>query len=306
MIMRNLKKTIVSVGLGLVFVTLFVGNLTAQDQQVFAQNHSRTCCLWKIQTSTNRVYLLGSIHILKKENFPLRPPIYQAMQDASHVVFEVNPKNLVPERSSLQMLKMGVLTNGKTIKDYLSPKTYETAKTQLQQRGYQIEPFATFKPWFLALTITAMEMQKMGLDPDIGVDKHLFELAKQQKKSIDGLETFEDQIRIFNDMSPKTQDMFVLQSFSELAMMKSEVNDLMKAWVQGRAEGLEVMLKSMQDYPEVFHALITERNKNWMSQIESFLRSRDNYLVVVGTLHLLGEKGLLAMLREKGWKIESM
>lgn len=288
------------------FFVLVPGQLWGEEGQRSLSESTRSCCLWKISTPTNTVYFLGSIHMLKREHFPLQPAIYQALREAKHVVFEVNPETLSEDNSSLEMLKLGVWTNGKTLRNQLSHKSYETAKTQLAARGYRIDQFESFKPWFLALTITAMEFQRLGFDPTYGVDTHVFERAKQQGKRIGALETFRDQIHVFNGMSLRTQELFVLESLSELAMMEKEVNGLIQAWLNGEAEGLEVMLTSMKEYPEVFEALITRRNQNWLPQIQSFLNKADSYLVVVGAMHLLGEDGLLATLKAKGFLVEQM
>jgi len=291
------------VAFGVIFLIVLGGFYVPK---VGAADTQRTCCLWKVTTPQNTVYLLGSIHMLQEKHFPLRRPIYEALQRAKHVVFEVNPASLDPEESSLTMLKMGVFANGETLSTQLSPKSFSVARAQLKNRGYEIERFNGFKPWFLALTITAVELQKLGFNPEIGVDKHVYKLAQQKGKGIQGLETFEDQMSIFNNMSPKTQELFVLQSLTELSLIESEINGLMQSWVQGNAEGLEVMLQSMKEFPDVFHALITNRNQKWMPQIQSFLEKREDYLVVVGSLHLLGKGGLLEMLKRKGFVVDQL
>jgi len=303
--LKSLKHAMTNrlVGMG-VIVLLVCGGWHVST--VGAVHSQRTCCLWKVTTPQNTVYLLGSIHMLEEKHFPLRRPIYEALQRAKHVVFEVNPASLAQAESSLTMLKMGVFTNGETLSNQLSPNGFAVAKTQLQNRGYDIEQFNRFKPWFLALTITSVELQKLGFNPDIGVDNHLYDMAQKQGKGIHGLETFEDQMSIFNNMSPKTQELFVLQSLTELSLIESEINGLMRSWVQGNAKGLEVMLNSMKQFPAVFQALITNRNQKWMPQIQSFLGKRDNYLVVVGSLHLLGKGGLLEMLKQKGYAVDQL
>ena len=266
----------------------------------------KASCLWSITSSHNTVYLLGSIHVLKQENYPLHANIYRAFDAASHLVFEVNLDDTSSPLSQLSSLRKGMYTDGQTLQDALSPKNYDLTKSKLANRGYSMEMFKLMKPWMLASTITILELQKLGFETVHGIDQHFFERAKAEGKTVEGLETVEYQLNLFDSLSPKTQEQFLLQTLGEIDMLEQQTHQLVESWTHGRVTGLEVMLENMQEFPEVYEALITKRNLDWLPHVESYLQNNEPYMVVVGTLHLLGEKGLLAMLTKKGYVIQQL
>ena len=270
------------------------------------QSGSPSSCLWKVQSGQNTIYLLGSIHLLKKENYPLHQNIYRAFDQASNVVFEVDLHEMSSPQVQLEAVAKGMYTNGKSLKDALSPESYERVKTHLKNHGMGIGLFSLMKPWMMATTITTLELQKLGFQIDQGVDTHLFQKAQAAGKTIVGLETVSYQLSLFDGLSPKTQELFLLQTLEELSILEKETQQIVESWSQGRTDGLEVMLKSMRQFPEVHKALITTRNNNWMPQIESYLLEEDTSLIVVGTMHLLGDEGLLSMLQDKGYRISQL
>ena len=263
-------------------------------------------CLWSVTSSHNTVYLLGSVHVLKQENYPLHDTIYQSFDNAQHLVFEVNLDEMSSPLTQISSLRKGMYTDGRTLSDALSPESYALTQTQLEKHGYNMGMFTLMKPWMLATTITILELQKLGFGTDHGVDQHFFEKAKAEGKSIEGLETVEYQLNLFDSLSPKTQESYLLQTLGEMNSLEQQTHNLVESWTQGRIEGLELMLDDMKKFPEVYEALITQRNKNWLPHVESYLLEHEPYMVVVGTLHLLGEKGLLAMLKEKGYTIAQL
>ena len=268
--------------------------------------HPPTSCLWKVQSDHNTVYLFGSIHLLKKENYPLHDNIYRALDEASHLVFEVNLDELNTPQVQVEAVAKGMYTNGRSLKDAISPESYAKVNTHLKNRGMSIEMFHLMKPWMMATTITTLELQKLGFQIDQGVDAHIFQRAKSAGKKIEGLETVSYQLGLFDSLSPKTQELFLLQTLEEISILEKETQQIVDSWSQGETEGLAIMLESMRQFPEVYQALITTRNNNWMSHIESYLNQKETYLVVVGTMHFLGDEGLLAMLQEKGFTIEQL
>ena len=279
-------------------VWLWSGLLSAEE--------SPTLCLWTVQSETNTVYVLGSIHVLKQQHYPLAPAIYEALEKSDRVVFEVDLEELKSPQVQLKMLTRGFYANRRTLREALSASSYEVIEAYLSDRGLSIEAFQRVKPWMLAATITTLELQKLGFAPDQGVDRHLYAKAKANGKQIEGLETVEEQLNLFDHLSSKTQELFLLHTLRELSLLKRQTQEIVKAWKEGRVEGFERMLHNMQEFPEVYQALITDRNRRWFPGIESYLKDNQPCFVIVGTLHLLGEHGLLAMLETKGYTVRQL
>ncbi|GJL66838.1 MAG: GumN protein [Nitrospirales bacterium] len=254
----------------------------------------------------NTIYLLGSVHVLKQENYPLHDTINHAFESASHLVFEVNLEEIASPLTQKYSLSKGLYTDGLTLQDALSPENLAFVKSKLKKRGYRIEMFNRMKPWMLATTITMLELQKLGFGTNHGVDQHFFQKAKAQRKTVEGLETVEYQLNLFDGLSATTQEQFLLQTLVEVDILEQQTHQLVDSWTHGELEGLEVMLENMKKFPEVYEALITRRNNNWLPHFESYLQQHETTMIVVGTLHLLGKQGLLAMLREKGYVIKQL
>lgn len=262
--------------------------------------------LWKVQSSHNTIYLLGSIHVLQEKNYPLDHHLYEAFNQASTVMFEVDLDGLSSPLSQLQILTKGLYLNGQNLQKVLSTDRYEAAKTNFADLGFNIENFHRMKPWMAATAVTALELQKLGFDSAFGVDRHFFEKAQEEGKDIKGLESVEFQLGLFDNLSRPIQELFLLQSLEDLKNIEARIKEMVDAWTQGNVEDLEQLLEGMREYPELYQALVVSRNQNWLPQIEQALQESKPVFIVVGTMHLLGKEGLLTVLQEKGYVVEQL
>jgi uncharacterized protein len=263
--------------------------------------------LWKVKSSKGTTYVLGSVHLLKKENYPLPEALEKAFDETHKLVLEVNLDSVSNPAAQQLMLSKGLDTSLTTLEQRLSPETYALARKEIEAIGLGLDQVRFFKPWMLGLTLTVMHMQKMGFDPNFGIDKHFFDKAKKAQREILNLETVEDQLNRLDGMSAKTQEAFLLQTLKDMHTVEKEFNDILSAWRAGDTRVLEnSLLDSFSDYPEAYDKLIKERNYNWLPQVESFLQQGGDYLVVVGASHLLGKDGLIELLRQKGHSPEQL
>jgi len=262
-------------------------------------------CLWKITNEKNTVYLLGSIHLLSQASYPLDSAISAAFDSAQVLVFEIELDSLQSPRIQQLMLSKAMFSDGQTLPKVLKPETYAFAAKHAQAIGLPIEQLHSMKPWFLAVSIMTLKLQQMGFNPELGVDKYFFNLAKQQEKPVLGLETAEFQINLFDQISGENPDEVILQILTEFDVFEKEISGLVAAWSTGNLAALDsIMFKSFAEYPEIYQDFVVRRNQNWLPQIEAFCQADQNYLVIVGTGHLVGKEGLIRLLTEKGYSIE--
>jgi len=243
---------------------------------------------------------------MQKEDYPLDQAFDRAFHHSSRVIFEVDLDGLSSPSAQMNMLQKGLYLNGESLPKVLPPRSYSTAKTGLAGLGQQIEDFHRMKPWMVATVVMALELQKLGFDSAYGVDRHFFEKAKVAGKGIQGLETVEFQLNLFDQLSPSTQEQFLLQTLEELKNLNTQVHDMLEAWKQGNVQQLETLLAGMSDYPELNQALVLNRNRAWLPHMEQALQEKEPVLIVVGALHLLGKEGLVTMLKEKGYVVEKL
>jgi uncharacterized protein YbaP (TraB family) len=252
------------------------------------------------------VYVLGSLHALKREMYPLPGKIEDAFSTSDVLVVEANINEL-PLEGILGMLEEALYPGNEGLEDHLSKETYERARVRLNRFGMPIEFFHKSKPWFLALMITALEMQKLGFDPEYGIDNYFLKKAVEGKRIME-LESVTYQMNLLSALSEGEQELFLLNTLRDLDILAREMDTLAKAWSTGDAEALQsVVLGGAQDDPRivpVYEKLIYERNNTMASRLEGFLKTGDRYFVVVGAGHLVGKKGIIELLKKKGYSVE--
>ncbi|MEX0828636.1 MAG: TraB/GumN family protein [Nitrospirales bacterium] len=262
--------------------------------------------LWKIQSSQNTIYLAGSIHVLQKKDYPLHQAFEKAFNASSRLMLEVDLDGLSSPLAQMNMLRKGLYLTGESLPTVLSPKSYATVTAGLARLGQDIEDFHRMKPWMVATAVMGLELQKLGFESAHGVDRHFFEKAQATGKDIQGLETVEFQLNLFDRLSPAMQEQFLLQTLDDLKNLGTQVGDMVRAWKQGNVQELETLLAGLDEYPELKQALVINRNHDWLPHIERALQEKEPVLIVVGALHLLGKEGLVEALKEKGYLVKQL
>jgi uncharacterized protein YbaP (TraB family) len=284
-------------------LALFTGIAwSASCRAVVAQEKS---LLWQVSRDGKSVFLLGSIHYLRKENYPLNPAILNALDASKRLVLEVDLNSISPESAQRVTLEKAMYRDGTTLRQNISAETYQLAARRADELGLDMRILNPMKAWFAALTMVAIKMQQMGLDPRFGVDHYLAERAKSAGKPTGGLETLEFQLSLFDQLSKREQEMMLRQTVEELDRLDKDINDIVKAWLRGDGDRLAaLMLGGMQEYPELYQKILVERNRRWTGEIERFAQQGNGAMVVVGAAHLLGRDSVIEMLKQKGFTVE--
>jgi uncharacterized protein YbaP (TraB family) len=261
--------------------------------------------LWKATAKGSVVYLAGSIHMLSPDFYPLNAAFDDAFKDSDLLVEEVDLGEMLGPGSQMQALMRGMLPAGQTIDKMLSPETLALVTKTAKDLGAPIEALQRFKPWMLALTLEGLELANAGFDPELGLDKHFYDLAKEGGKAVQGLETVDYQLSRLDDMTPAQQDRMLAQTLKEIATEKASVTKLTTAWKTGDADAVaKLVLGNLKTEPVLYERLLVERNKNWLPKIEALFARKGHALVLVGAAHLVGPDGLIAMLKAKGYSVE--
>jgi uncharacterized protein YbaP (TraB family) len=170
-----------------------------------------------------------------------------------------------------------------------------------------IEPLKRLKPWLLSLTLLTLEWQKAGFEADLGLDKHFYDLARSDAKTVQGLETVAFQISRFDGMTMEEQDRLLAETLKELDTQQTAVTALADAWKAGDVPTVErLVLQDLRSDPRVYQRMLVDRNRDWLPKLEALFARRGRAFVVVGAAHLVGPDGLLAMLRARGYTVEQM
>jgi uncharacterized protein len=270
--------------------------------------------LWKVSDADNSLYLLGSFHLLMPQDYPLSADVDAAFADAESVVFELSPEESNSPQLVRAMTQAGMRADGHSLNDDLSPATATRLRrwvgnntSALGRMGLDGQALQKLEPWYAGLLISLIEMSKLGLDAELGLDRHLEERATAAGKSTMGLERGAEQIAFLDGMASDEQTQFLEEALDA----STSATDTMKMhadWRKGDADALwrGMALDFRREYPALYHRVNVVRNDAWLPKLEARLKrpGADDTLVVVGSLHLLGEDGVVEKLRAKGYRVE--
>ena len=283
--------------------TFFCSLIATETNAADTNLHS----LWQLQSKSNVVYLLGSVHVLKESDYPLAAPIEAAFTNSQVAVFEASPKEMKEPETQLKMMVKSTLPAGETLKDRLSPKLYADFQKQVEQAGVPATAFDQFRPAMAGFALVMIELQKLGADPANGMDEHFFSRAEKEGKRIVPLETVEFQINLMTTFTKSEEESLLRSLLEQIDDTKKMWNEMITAWKTGDSASLEKLLNdSMKESPAIFKRLVTDRNQTWVPKIEELLRGADNAVVIVGAGHLVGTNGVVELLRRKGISIKQL
>lgn len=275
--------------------------------------------LWKVSDADNEVYLLGSFHMLKPTDYPLAATADAAFADAERVVFELSPEEANSPTLGPRLQQTGQRSDGGTLQQSLPPELWRKLEAYLAARipaGAAVPPagpaagLQSFDAWFVGLILAMGELQALGLDPKLGLDRHFIDRAVAAGKATEGLETGDQQIAMFEGMGPAEQIAMLEDTLDEAVDMRTRIELMHTLWRAGDADGLakETMDELRSEYPKLYARINTERNLAWLPVVQKMLddSDSDDTLVVVGSMHLLGADGLVELLRAKGYTVERL
>jgi uncharacterized protein len=263
--------------------------------------------VWAVRGSHNVLYLAGSIHMLPADDAALPAGFTRAYGDSPRLVMELDLGKFDPMEAMTWMMDHGTLPAGTTLHDVLGEQRYARVTAAAASVGMPMIGLESLAPWVVGIEITDAAYEHEGFDPEQGVEEQLLRRAQADHKPTAGLETLSEELGSLASLSSADQIRMLDQTVDELKDIKSEMREITGAWRQGSSSRLASLLSSeYRAFPSLYKPLVTDRNRRWLPQIEQLLKSNDNALVVVGALHLVGEGGLLELLRSKGYTITQL
>jgi uncharacterized protein YbaP (TraB family) len=264
--------------------------------------------VWAVHGTHNVVYLAGSIHMLPANDAALPAGFTRAYADSKKLVMELDLGTLDPMEAVSWMSDHGTLPAGKTLRGMLGEQRYGRVSAAATGLGLPMAALDSLAPWVVGIEITDLAYEHEGYDPEQGVEEQLVRRAGKDGKPTAGLETMTEELSGLTELSSADQIRMLDQTVDDLKDIKSEMHDVTSAWRHGDAARLASLLSSEYNaFPTLYKPLVTDRNQRWLPQIEELLKANDNNsLVVVGALHLVGQGGLLELLRKKGYTITQL
>ena len=263
--------------------------------------------LWRVQGDHNRVYLLGSIHVLSKQAYPLKPALERAFEDANLVVFEIDLNRLDRRSFSREFSRTAFYPPGQSLSSKLRPETIKLLNSVLPGYGLSLKGVEHLRPWFLAEALSSRTLERAGFTDQFGIDLYFYHKAKAAGKPVLGLETLRDQAAIFDRFDDRQNEQYLLSTLSGLPEYAEMIRRLVNAWKSGDVRLLDRLLNQDKQADPITHeTLFSRRNSKWVPEIERFAHGTGNYLIVVGAGHLVGDDGVVAQLRRAGFSVQQL
>ena len=270
-----------------------------------AQTRPTKSFLWKASNRQGTVYLVGSVHLLTKDYYPLNPALDAAFKESDLLVEELDLGEMDGPDAQMQLLTRSQLPAGQSLDKVVSPATFGLVSRRFAALGLPVDVVKRFKPWSLALMLLQLEWARAGFDPALGLDRHFFDRAKKEGKTVRALETVDFQLSRFDGLPMDQQDKLLSQTIEEIETETANVTRMVDAWKVGDVAMLEKLtLSDVNQDPVLYQRFLVERNRNWMPTIESLFTRPGRAFIVVGAAHLIGSDGLVQLLKGKGYSVE--
>lgn len=263
--------------------------------------------VWAIHGDHNTVYLAGSVHLLKAEDSQLPAGFDLAYKGSKAIVMELAIDKVDPLATAQWMMENGMLKDGTTLRATIGDERYARVSKEAERLGIPMEAVDMLQPWVVGLQLIELQYTQLGFDPQKGVEQQLAHEAQADGKPISGLETIDEQLGVLQGMSKPDQARFLDMAVTEMHDVEADTRSVVTAWRSGDATKLGALLTDeYKSFPNLYRVLVTERNQRWVPQIEKLLHGNQDVFVVVGALHLVGDSGLLQLMRHDGYKPEQL
>jgi Uncharacterized protein conserved in bacteria len=272
--------------------------------------------IWEVKSDTATVYLVGSIHLAKESTYPLKKVLMDAFEDSSILAVEADI-TAESEISDDEMVLSFMYTDGSTVKDYLTPDTFE--KLEKYMKTFQIIGLPTeylyyFKPVFISQLIEEQIYTSIGFFKTPGIDEYFLNLANEKEMKIVEVESVKFQMDMMTGFSDEIQEYILLSTLTSTKMSyKLGIEFMLKMWQQGDAENFSMMLKMSDYFGEVYmdedekrisaeynKIMMDDRNDGMTDKVEEFLKGNETVFYVVGSAHMFGDTGIVNQLEERG------
>lgn len=260
--------------------------------------------MWRIDGASNSVYLLGSIHMLREKDYPLPSAIYDAYREAEALIMEIDMDDIDPFQEQAIATELGLIQDDRVLRDVLGPRLYAEAERMAAELQIPLQLLEKSEPWYAAINIEVMMLMRIGFNPLHGIESHLSEMARKDQKEIMGFETTRQQLEFLDKLSAESQRDLLMQTLADSKKISAMMDEMVEAWYFGKIDFLEEnLLSEMQGFEELHETIVVKRNRNWVERIQELLGDKDDYLIVVGALHLVGDEGVPSLLAARGHEV---
>ena len=278
-----------------------------------------TPLLYKVTNENgNSVWLFGSIHVGRKDYFPLPDYVLNAFDNSEGLAVEFDIITFENDlKTQMNALGKLVYKDGSTVKNHVSKELYDQASAILKENGLYNAMLGYYNASFWSMYIDNCTMMQLGINSELGVDLHLTKRANTKGIKIYEIESAEFQYSMMSEFSEELQEYLLASSvntYNDLENAKDDYKTLMDLWFEGDEKKLWDYLSASPEfkneeeelplYTEYNNAMMTERNENMTEFVKKALEEGENLFVCVGAAHIVGDGAIVDNLRNEGYTVE--
>jgi uncharacterized protein YbaP (TraB family) len=269
--------------------------------------------LWQVDAveGKGRAYLFGSIHFGHQDIYPLSDTVMRAFRRSRELMVEIDLNRVDPGEASRILMEYGRSPIGVTLEEHLPTAKWQQLQQVSQQLGIPTNNLQRLKPWLVAIQLAAAQVRQSGFGEEYGIDRYFVRLAKvsQPAKPILQLESFSDQMSLFDDLDHDSQLDFLSQTLTDFEQGSGYLENIINAWRAGDETSLDQAIKGAFDGDlehELYQRLFGERNRRMFSSLQAEIDAGTVVFMVVGAGHIVGDDGIRALLQNAGYRVKRL
>jgi uncharacterized protein YbaP (TraB family) len=270
--------------------------------------------MWEVKAreGDGKLYLLGSIHVGKDDMYPLNPIITDAFESSDILAVECDSTSVFQRPDYLQLMEKLMYTDGTDIRDHIPEDLYEKTDAFLREKGLSIGFFSLYKPVVLAQNITSLMLEEWGYSSDKGIDVYFINLARERGMEIIEIESVEFQFDMLGGFSDEIQIMELRHTLEGIETSRIILEGMLEFWNTGDVRSFEELISQEDDslspgekelYREYEKIMFDDRNLNMADKAEEYLKTGKTTFYIVGAGHMVGETGIIKLLRDRGYTV---
>lgn len=258
--------------------------------------------LWVVKDADTTIYLFGTVHILKPGLGWFDEAVKDSFGKSDRLVLElVEPS---PAEAQAIFGRLGVDKSGKTLRSKMTDADRAVYEAAIAKTGMPVAALDPLDPWAAAVTLSVVAIQQKGFDVNSGVEKQLGAAAKAGNKPIEGVETMEFQLGIFDSIPEAEQIKFLVETARMIGDVDATMDKMVALWAKPDPDGLGRLMNEGLTSRTLYDALLTQRNANWARWIDAQMEKPGTTFMAVGAGHLAGPTSVQALLPAYGLSAE--
>ncbi len=273
----------------------------------YAPTAEENSLLWEISGNGLEApsYLYGTIHMIGKEDFFLTDATKASFHKARRVAFEIDMEDMMDFTKLMPLMMKSFMAGDTTLQDLLSEEDYAVVKGHFESMGLPMMFLERLKPMFLS-ALGGKDMMNMESGEVVSYEMELMTMAQERKLPIDGLETAEFQMSMFDSIPYRVQAEMLVSSIQSEDTGDGQFAQMVELYKNQDLAGMQAMMQDeavgVGEYEDL---LLVRRNRNWIPVMATMMKEGPTFFAV-GAGHLGGEEGVVALLREAGYTVEPL